>query len=46
MMYEVLSEDFVNINIFGRWQEEDGEIELLLIDNDIEEVEYIVKNIF
>ncbi|EOA3011331.1 UvrD-helicase domain-containing protein [Enterococcus faecalis] len=45
MMYEVLSEDPVNINTSGRWQEEDGEIELLLTDNDIEEAEYIAKNI-
>ncbi|OQO89242.1 DNA helicase UvrD [Enterococcus casseliflavus] len=46
MMYEVLSEDPVNINTSGKWKEEDGEIELLLTNNDTEEAEYIAKSIF
>lgn len=46
MMYEALKENPVNINTSGRWREEDGEIELLLTDNDYDEADYIAKSIF
>ncbi len=46
MMYKVLSEDPMTISTSERWREGDGEIDLLLTDNDDKEAEYITKNIY
>lgn len=45
MMYEVLSENLVNIETSARWKQDAGEIELLLTNNDDEEAEYIALDI-
>ena len=46
MMYEVLSENPVNIETSARWEQDAGEIELLLTNNDDDESEYIALDIF
>lgn len=46
MMYEVLNENPVNIKTSTRWEQDDGQIELLLTNNDDEEAEYIALDIF
>lgn len=45
MMYEALSENPENINTSEKWDQEDGEIVLLLTKNDIEEADYIAEDI-
>lgn len=46
MMYEVLSENVVNIETSASWEQDAGEIELLLTNNDDKEAEYIASDIF
>lgn len=45
MMYEALSENPANISTSEKWDQEDGEIALLLTEDDLEEAEYIAKDI-